>query len=374
MLNNGATMQSREHDVESPRRDAGDDSKDADMEAVEVEPVVMSDVIQPRRVTTVQQIPSSVKHGQRHSSIVYPTTTTLQSPSQRTFAVHIRSAPVSPPKNSYHVTTQHFPDESTSMSNRGRPRRLVEQAENGGKAPGALDETLDGETPGQLPPPKKRGRPKGWKAGRDFAVKGDTKPKIKKPQETADGKSRARGRPPRPPDISPRELYLQSEPRYKSYKCEWNRGLPDACHAELYNAHKLYEHIGVHDPYLETFDHKDQDPPRQCRWASCASMDPVPDFTSYGAWDEHIMDKHLWWYFKNLGDGPRNRGIETLEPDNKYLFDKDGKQVTPSVNDQVIETEQEAKDRRKRLKRLLYDQNENTLTEEEYMKQALGMS
>jgi hypothetical protein len=86
--------------------------------------------------------------------------------------------------------------------------------------------------------------------------------------------------------------------------------------------------------------------------------------------------KHFAAYLWHRGEGYQNYGIWTLKQESDklppYLFDKDGNQVSPSVMNQRLESDLEHKERKRRLRRLLYQQNENAPSEEEWKKQMLG--
>jgi hypothetical protein len=80
----------------------------------------------------------------------------------------------------------------------------------------------------------------------------------------------------------------------------------------------------------------------------------------------HVENEHLIPLTWHVGDGPRNSGIVTVGGKGEledglpaYLFDKEGRQVTPSVRDQKLESEEERKERQKRLRRVLFERDRN---------------
>lgn len=122
---------------------------------------------------------------------------------------------------------------------------------------------------------------------------------------------------------------------------------------------------------------------RACLWGKCAGREVR--FEGREEMERHVEDVHLiplvWW----VGDGPRNtcptpgtvdgegegKGVDGLPG---YLFDKEGRQVTPSVLGQGIETDEERKERKRRLKRLIMERDRNAPFEEEEEGVALEMS
>lgn len=74
----------------------------------------------------------------------------------------------------------------------------------------------------------------------------------------------------------------------------------------------------------------------------------------------------------HVGDGPRNTVMDykVKTPDEApddlpaYLFDEEGNQVTPSVLHQEYENDEERKERRRRLHRLLLERDRNAPREE----------
>ncbi|KAJ8128561.1 hypothetical protein O1611_g5071 [Lasiodiplodia mahajangana] len=243
--------------------------------------------------------------------------------------------------------------------------------------------------------PKKRGRPKGWRPGMPYSTDPNSRYRKREmrtaesqagantqEKRTSQGKeqnknqeTKRRGRPPRPPDPTIRERYLRSNPDYTPYKCEWDISResssqkPLICPAELQNMDTLRKHVFLVHGDTDTLE---------CRFPHCRDHNPPIRFETEREFEHHMEKKHFVGYLWHLGEGYQNRGIETLKnnanrlPD--YLFDKHGNQVTPSVTDQRLESEPEHKERKRRLKRLLLKQNENAPSEEEWMKQMLGIA
>jgi hypothetical protein len=184
-----------------------------------------------------------------------------------------------------------------------------------------------------------------------------------------------RGRPSRPPETSVREQYLQSKPDYIAYKCEWDlsqnphQNEPSICPAELQNMDTLRRHVFL--------VHGDADP-LICRYSKCKDHDPALEFKTDEGFKDHMEKKHYASYLWHLGEGCRNNGIWTLRNKSSrlpaYLFDKNGIQVTPSIADQQLENDLQFKQRKRKLKKLLYQQNENAPSEEEWAKQMMGIA
>ncbi|KAJ3569119.1 hypothetical protein NPX13_g6190 [Xylaria arbuscula] len=308
------------------------------------------------------ETPSSTKMSQQ------PKPLPLQSPSGLRLAVHIRSSPVTP------FTPINLPSSRESSAlplGPGRTRGQASAAQTPKRPPTpnalALLETQP-EATSSLP--KKRGR-----------VGSGKRRQLGPTQSPSRGKARGqnqevkrRGRPPRPPEISFRERYLQSKPSYVSYKCEWDmsegsqRQKSSTCPAELQNMDTLRRHVFL--------IHGDMDP-LICRFSHCKDHEPPLEFQTEEEFESHMEKKHFANYLWHLGEGCQNNGIWTLKnkPDKlpTYLFDKQGKQVTPSIADQQVESEVQHKKRRRKLRRLLQQQNDNAPSEEEWMKQMLGI-
>jgi hypothetical protein len=227
--------------------------------------------------------------------------------------------------------------------------------------------------------PKKRGRPKGWRPGQSYAeLKGGPQPrdwKKDKPKKTAQSgagssgnEAKKRGRPPKAPELSARHHYLQSKPNFKPFGCEWHEsGRHMCCPAELQNMDTLRKHVYLIHGGMN---------PLICRWKKCAKDNSPVEFADKEAFRIHMEKVHLEPYTWHMGDGIQNRGISMLKQDpNKlpaYLFDDDGNQVTPSVNDQQFEDTAGMLERKRKLRDIRRLANENAPDEREYVSQMLG--
>ncbi|KAI1769656.1 hypothetical protein GGR53DRAFT_517186 [Hypoxylon sp. FL1150] len=230
--------------------------------------------------------------------------------------------------------------------------------------------------------PKKRGRPKGWKRGMSYAdakedVHGDAhggaegQTKSNEPKGPADNsrEPKRRGRPPRPAAASVRERYLRSNPDYTPFLCDWKFSADKPCPAELQNMKTLRKHVYV--------VHGDADL-LVCRWGKCAARDTPIEFAEQAEFEEHMEREHFRSYVWYTGEGYQNDGISRLERDADklpaYLFDEHGNQVTPSVAGQEFEDDRQYKERKRKLRRLLIQKDENAPSEEEWTKQTLGIA
>lgn len=121
--------------------------------------------------------------------------------------------------------------------------------------------------------------------------------------------------------------------------------------------------------------HGDEDP-LICRFSHCKDHKPPPKFETEDEFERHMETKHFAVYLWHMGEGCQNNGIEILKNKPKtlptYLFDEHGNQVTPSVTEQRLESDLQHKERKRKLRQLLYEQNENAPSEEEWRKQMLG--
>ncbi|RYO77721.1 hypothetical protein DL762_009080 [Monosporascus cannonballus] len=271
----------------------------------------------------------------------------------------------------------------------GREQRVVKpQPQKMGDRAAAAHAFVQQKVEGQSPQPRPRGRPKGWKPGTPYSEArggqpspggGGSEPKKKSTPGAGAGEPKRRGRPPRAPEPTARERYLQSQPTYTRFLCEWReeqhdhehgKEAPRTCPAELQNLETLRRHV-----YLV---HGDANP-LVCRWNKCAARVPPVKFADDDAFQEHMQQEHYRSFAWHVGDGVQNKGIETLkhklgsdEPP-PYLF-KDGVQVTPSVRNQALEDDQRARERRRKLRQLLIQKDENAPDEEEYRLQTLGLA
>ncbi|KAI3327762.1 hypothetical protein HD806DRAFT_333840 [Xylariaceae sp. AK1471] len=384
--------------------------KDEDGEDELSMPVVTSDVLQPQlhrprakktlsSLSGSQQTPSNARTSEQPSlSPAGPS----QSPSHMRLAVHIRSSPIKPftPIN---TSASREPSTLPLGRTRGRPPGsgtpiTRPPTPNALTSLGMKVEELS-STPGSEP--KKRGRPKGWRRGMPYSTdpnsryrrrevrraegqgqgqgprqaQGKRQDKIQSQGQGQGQEPKRRGRPPRPLEPSVRERYLQSKPDYIVYKCEWGQSEtpqhkePSICPAELQNMDTLRRHVFL--------IHGDADP-LICRYSKCKDHDPPLEFKTDEEFETHMEKKHFASYLWHLGEGYQNNGIWTLKHKSDglpaYLFDKKGNQITPSIADQQLENDLQFKERKRRLKRLLYQQNENAPSEEEWTKQMLGIA
>ncbi|KAI0536273.1 hypothetical protein GGR58DRAFT_475803 [Xylaria digitata] len=355
-------------------------------------PIVISDVLRPPQPRTKKSLSSMVAGSSQTPGSARTSQQTpakpLQSPSQMRLAVHIRSSPIVP------FTPINAPasrDPSTPHSRLSRTRgQITSETPIRLPTPSALAALgTKAETPSSSEP-KKRGRPKGWKPGQPYSTDPDSRYRKRERREAesqarersqGQGKiqgqpqeAKRRGRPPRTLEPSVRERYLQSKPDYIPYKCEWalsqdsQQQEPTLCPAELQNMDTLRRHVFL--------IHGDGDP-LVCRFSHCKDCNPPLRFETEKEFKSHMETKHFAVYLWHLGEGYQNNGIWTLENKSDelpaYLFDKLGNQVTPSVQDQRLESDLQHKERKRKLKRLLYQQNENAISDEEWMKQMLGM-
>lgn len=222
-----------------------------------------------------------------------------------------------------------------------------------------------------LNPPKKRGRPVGWRPG--SGPYSSKTPKEKKQPSTpsaATREAKRRGRPPRQPSPPPRVVYLRSETtKFNSFICEW-----EGCPAKLQNVDTLHRHLKiVHGNITNNPKIHQQNPtPTVCKWGTCPSKHPELVLPTREDFINHI-ERHMTtqkWY---MGDGPKNTSHETdyskikiiptrgdANPLPSYLFDpQTGEQVTPSIKDQEFENEKDRKDRMIKLERIKRQMQEN---------------
>ncbi|KAK0747542.1 hypothetical protein B0T21DRAFT_279030 [Apiosordaria backusii] len=243
------------------------------------------------------------------------------------------------------------------------------------------------------PQPKKRGRPKGWRPGHgSYSTTSTPGSKVKKPPARPPGSGKPgrppgkfkpdgepRGKPGRKPAPTGRQLYMKLNPRFPIFLCEW-----EGCPAELHNLETLRKHVLiVHgrppisppSPHSSSSssssstssDKHSDDGVIVCKWSTCLSS-PIPRFVD--EFRAHMEEAHLIPFAWHCGDGPKNTSANP-QPQNpsqlpNYLFDAEGRQVTPSVKDQQIETEDDRKRRVARINALLEKRDENAPDEPEY--------
>ncbi|KAF4635309.1 hypothetical protein G7Y89_g2797 [Cudoniella acicularis] len=225
------------------------------------------------------------------------------------------------------------------------------------------------EIPSANSTPKKRGRPfktsqspsptkTHKKLGRPFK----TPKAVAKAAAKAAGDFTSVSKKRRRPFKTPEDEFVEQEPKYIVFKCEWV-----GCPAELHNLETLKKHLCiVHGRGLKLGK-------IFCRWGKCGRVEVQhenrdgdgvnaikgTEFETKALWWEHVDKDHLVpiaWY---MGDGPFAKGPslgksacksptlgsasnafqdgEKKRAPQPWLFDKEGRQVTPSVENQEIE-------------------------------------
>ncbi|KAI1155320.1 hypothetical protein F4825DRAFT_408160 [Nemania diffusa] len=382
----GASMRNALFSEKSTKMIKGDDEEEDELAM----PIIVSDVLRPAQLKTKKTLSSSM--GGPHtpsgaSASQQAAAEPEQSPSRMRLAVHIRSSPIIPftPIN---APTSRSPSALASRLGRTRGQTAGTQTPIRLPTPDPLA-SIGASSQAPSSEPKKRGRPKGWKPGMAYSTDPKSRYRMREAraaeslaQEKVTGQSKdraqnqepkRRGRPPRPADPSVREQYLRSKPDYIPYKCEWEvsnnstKQELSICPAELHNMDTLRRHVFL--------VHGDGDL-LECRFPRCRDHNPPPRFKTEHEFENHMETKHFAGYLWHLGEGYQNNGIETLENTTDklpaYLFDEHGNQVTPSVTNQRPESDLQRKERKRRLRRLLFQQNENAPSEEEWMQQMLG--
>ncbi|KAL1867446.1 hypothetical protein VTK73DRAFT_4184 [Phialemonium thermophilum] len=210
-------------------------------------------------------------------------------------------------------------------------------------------------------PPKRRGRPVGWRPGMGpysalATFRGG--PSVSRPKKapSSDTPKRRVGRPPGRGWAPPRTIFDQLNPKYFPFVCEW-----EGCPAELENLGKLRKHLLVVHGQSRT-----------CQWRKCASKIPPERFESLDHFQRHVDETHLVSIAWFVGDGPKNSSSENevtrMIPNANnlptYLLDANGNQVTPSVLYQDLENEEERKLRRRRLQKIILQRDRNAPEEE----------
>ncbi|KAK1761395.1 hypothetical protein QBC47DRAFT_369972 [Echria macrotheca] len=225
--------------------------------------------------------------------------------------------------------------------------------------------------PTVTPQPKKRGRPFGWKLGSgpystmSKSGPGSTgrprgRPPVKTPKPPQPpGEPKRRGRPPRKQPPTPWETYINSNPKFLVFLCEW-----EGCPAQLHNLETLRRHLLVVHGKAGT-----------CKWGDCPTKHPSPlTFSTSADFEAHLDKTHILACAWHLGDGPQNHSDNPPPPDPpdklpSYLFDRNGKQVTPWVGDLEVEDDEARKKRKLRLGRLLMQRDNNAPPEPSYTPQ-----
>ncbi|OTB03394.1 hypothetical protein M426DRAFT_321764 [Hypoxylon sp. CI-4A] len=324
-------------------------------------PPVVSDILHPARVNS-PRAPLSQQSNKQNSLGPQNIQIPPLRPSTQ-IAVHIRSSPVASP-------SAYTPWEETTAEDDRRSQRAPKA-----KTPKKVIPTTTTQPPvaqhemeRTSPQPKKRGRPKGWRKPVSQAdSRGDSGASESKGDAPREPKRR--GRPPRPLPSSVRERYLKSNAAYMPFLCEWKESNTGRrCPAELQNMKTLRKHVDL--------VHGDEEP-LVCRWGKCATRETPIQFAEQTEFETHLEEAHFRSFVWHVGDGYQNDGISELKRDAdglpRYLFDENGNQVTPSVTEQQFEGDQHWKERKKKLRRLLIQREEAALTDEEYMKQTLGI-
>ncbi|KAI0137225.1 hypothetical protein BJ170DRAFT_48925 [Xylariales sp. AK1849] len=360
MIYDNGDLDAEGPDAKDAAEDAENVKEEANGEYLSV-PVVSSDVIPQNH-----DRPKSKSGGNIHQA----------SPSKPRLVVAIESTSSQAQSNNAILDSPTYRDTS-------RLRTRPESQATGSDASPAISpfcQELDGPS---LQPKKKRGRPKGWRPGMSYAkLRGDPAPgsKLKKAPKSktaaaqANGEVKRRGRPIKPPELSMREQYLRSNPRFRSFGCEWDEEIttPSAettdsrCPAELQNMKTLRRHVFL--------IHGDMDP-LICRWGKCAQREAPVEFVDEDTFRMHMQKAHFESYIWHMGDGIQNKGLALLKQNPNeipaYLFDKDGNQVTPSVRDQQFEDTAGMLERKRRVRDRIRRAWEDAPEEQEYMMQTL---
>ncbi|KAK0635135.1 hypothetical protein B0T17DRAFT_482251 [Bombardia bombarda] len=233
--------------------------------------------------------------------------------------------------------------------------------------------------PSSHPPgAKKRGRSKGWRPGqrsyasaRPFDPSAPPQDRPPKPKKSV-GKLKRRGRPPRNPSPTPRQIYDSLKPRFVPFLCEWQ-----GCPASLHNFETLRRHVlNVHGREKGILT---------CKWGKCrpaaSPSTPVIEFETDEAFPAHVDKEHLIPLRWIMGDGPQNTSVNSdvprggpyaamagdADPLPRYLFSADGKkQITPSIKEFEYENDEDLKKRKRMVEKLLQKQQENAPEEPTY--------
>jgi len=235
-------------------------------------------------------------------------------------------------------------------------------------------------------PKKARGRPKGWRPGLSYSgkpltpaeaaerierarlaklnakLKTPAKAKAKakdkdkyKDKQVADGTAKTVKKRGRPYKVVPsaRSLFLSLSAQFIPFGCEWQ-----GCKAELQNMATLRRHVLVVHGRAEA-----------CLWGKCArEVGGTPVLATQADFEEHVERTHLLPYQWHMGDGYRNSIVAPKYDADKlprYLFDANGKQVTPSVQDQELEDFATYQANRRRLRELLVLRDANAPLEDD---------
>ncbi|KAM0325378.1 hypothetical protein ACHAQA_007363 [Verticillium albo-atrum] len=207
---------------------------------------------------------------------------------------------------------------------------------------------------------RKPGRPKGYRPslGRivseaEAAALGARKIRTPKVINYYAG-PRRRGRPAKPEEPKPRDVYETLAPRFVRFVCEWA-----GCCAELHNFETLRRHVRVVHARTR---------PGTCQWARC--RDAGREFTTALELGEHLEEVHMPPIVWQAGDGPVITVKRYVVDDGTgalpaFLFDKTGSQVTPSIRDQKPEDLLTYRANRRKLKTLLLLRDQNMASDPE---------
>src|SRR3569833_458293 len=219
----------------------------------------------------------------------------------------------------------------------------------------------------ETPPTPKRGRPMGSRIKPHSSSGGrrpgsGAKPAGARPDRHKEKEApsyvlkRKRGRPPKAARPSPHLIFTHLDPHFIAFECAWA-----GCRAELHNMETLRRHVRVVHGASE-----------ECRWGPCgASPDSNrPRFRTQADLANHMESRHLVPYQWHMGDGYRNTMTVPLRGGNAetlpaYLFDEDGKQVTPSIRTQEEEDFATFRANRQRLRELLMLRDANAPFEDD---------
>lgn len=294
--------------------------------------------------------PHSPSRQSRPQPVPGPATTQGQTPGQSRIEVVLDISPhKSSPHKGLYFGEADLEDELVTSDLTRQGALPTAQVPTSANAPASV-------TPAQPTTARRgRGRPKGWRPGMPSYKTGlPTARRSAGPGPRSTGQKR-RGRPPRQPSPTPREVYeRQAAPRYVPFLCEW-----PGCKAELQNLARLRKHIHVVHGQMG---------PLLCRWAHC--NDRTQLFAQEAEFQDHVDEEHLTPFVWHVGDGQRNerpipKADETSEKLPAYLLGPDGEQVTPWVKDQEIQDFLTLRENRRRLKHILMQRDANAPSEDE---------
>ncbi|EGY15727.1 hypothetical protein VD0002_g474 [Verticillium dahliae] len=209
---------------------------------------------------------------------------------------------------------------------------------------------------------RRRGRPKGYRPSLGRIVGEDEADALqpnarqtRTPKAVSYYTGKRRGRPPKAEAPGPREVYETLAPRFLRFVCEWA-----GCSAELHNFETLRRHVSVvHAPTGRQ---------KVCQWARCRQG--RREFATAEEMRAHLEEVHMPPIVWQAGEGPVITAKKYIVDDAtgelpRYLFDKTGVQVTPSVRDQQLEDIPTYRANRKKLRMLLLLRDQNLTSEVE---------